>query len=56
MQNDYFGFILAAYATSALALGGLGLWVFLDARGRRAELASLEASGVRRRSAREGGA
>ncbi|BDA86662.1 hypothetical protein Sa4125_42040 [Aureimonas sp. SA4125] len=56
MQNDYFAFILAAYAVSALAVGGLGLWVFFDARGRRADLAALEASGVRRRSARDGGA
>ena len=53
MQNEYFAFILSAYAASALALGGLGLWVFLDARSRRAELTALEASGVRRRSARE---
>lgn len=52
MQNDYFGFIASAYGISALALIGLAAWVFLDARARRAEIAALEASGLRRRSSR----
>jgi heme exporter protein D len=52
MQNEYFGFIAAAYGISALALLGLAAWVILDARARRAEMAALEASGLRRRSAR----
>jgi heme exporter protein D len=56
MQNDYFGFILSAYGISALALLGLSAWVFLDARARRAEIKLLEASGLRRRSARGPGA
>ncbi|MCQ8782987.1 heme exporter protein CcmD [Mangrovibrevibacter kandeliae] len=49
-MHDYTGFIAAAYGISALALAGLGLWLFLDARARRAELKLLEARGVRRRS------
>lgn len=56
MQNDYFGFIAAAYGISALAILGLGLWILLDARARRAELRVLEASGIRRRSDRRASA
>ena len=52
MQNDYFAFIASAYGISALAIAGLLLWVFLDARARSAELEALEASGIRRRSDR----
>lgn len=52
MQSEYFAFVDAAYAISALALLVLGLWIFLDARGRRAELLRLEELGVRRRSDR----
>jgi heme exporter protein D len=52
MQYDYFGFILSAYGISALAILGLLVWVILDARARRAEIQALEASGLRRRSAR----
>lgn len=50
MQNDYFAFIAAAYGISGIAIGGLILWVVLDARARRAELRALQASGIRRRS------
>jgi heme exporter protein D len=49
---QYFGFIFASYAITALVLGALIAWVILDHRGRRAELAALEAQGVRRRSDR----
>ncbi|MEF2071527.1 heme exporter protein CcmD [Consotaella aegiceratis] len=52
MQNEYFAFITAAYAISALSLLGLGLWIALDARARRSELKALEARGIRRRSDR----
>lgn len=52
MQNDYVGFIVSAYGISAIAIVSLGLWIFLDARARRAELRALEASGFRRRSDR----
>ena len=47
---QYFGYIVASYAVTALVLAGLVVWVLIDRRGRLAELAELEASGVRRRS------
>ncbi|MGB3502967.1 MAG: heme exporter protein CcmD [Mesorhizobium sp.] len=43
-------FVTAAYAVSAVALGGLALWILLDQRARRREIATLEASGIKRRS------
>lgn len=43
-------YVFAAYAMSALVLGGLGVWIITDMRARRRELAELEARGVRRRS------
>lgn len=49
-------FILAAYGATALVLGGLVVWVMIDHRRRKAELAALEARGATRRSARAGGA
>ena len=52
MQNEYFAFIAAAYGLSAAALIGLAAWISLDARARRAELKTLEASGATRRSDR----
>lgn len=45
-------FVTAAYAVSALGLGGLALWILLDQRARRREIADLEAAGITRRSAR----
>jgi heme exporter protein D len=51
---DYAAFVGAAYGISAVALAGLIAWIVLDQRGRRREIAELEASGVRRRSARDG--
>lgn len=53
MQGDYAVFIASAYGLSFLALAGLGLWVFLDARAVQAELKALEARGLQRRSDRE---
>ncbi|RFC65319.1 heme exporter protein CcmD [Fulvimarina endophytica] len=50
MSGAYTGFILAAYGFSALAIGGLGLWTYLDARAQRRALADLDARGIRRRS------
>ncbi|MFD2238680.1 heme exporter protein CcmD [Aureimonas populi] len=58
-MGDYLVYVVSAYGFSGLALAGLGLWVFLDARAARARLASLEEMGVRRRSSarpREGAA
>ncbi|MER9442488.1 heme exporter protein CcmD [Mesorhizobium sp. M0340] len=45
-------YVAAAYAITAVVLGGLIGWILLDQRGRKRELAELEASGVRRRSDR----
>ena len=54
MQNEYYAFILAAYGISLVALLGLGLWVFFDARSQKLALKALEDRGVRRRSQRQG--
>jgi heme exporter protein D len=43
-------YVTAAYAITAVVLAGLVGWILLDQRGRKRELAELEASGVRRRS------
>lgn len=47
---SHFAFVAMAYGASAIALGGLVAWILLDQRARKAEMAELEASGVRRRS------
>ena len=47
-------YVSAAYGISAIALAALIGWIVLDQRGRIRELAELEASGLRRRSARSG--
>ncbi|WP_394888184.1 heme exporter protein CcmD [Mesorhizobium sp. AaZ16] len=47
-------YVAAAYTISALAIAGLVVWILLDHRARRRELAELEASGARRRSDRSG--
>lgn len=51
---DYAYFVGAAYGISAVALIGLIAWIMLDQRGRRREIAELEASGIHRRSAQDG--
>lgn len=43
-------FVTAAYAISAIGLGGLALWIVLDQRARQKEIAALEQSGIKRRS------
>ena len=43
-------FVTAAYLVSVLGLGGLALWILLDQRARRREIAELEAGGTKRRS------
>lgn len=45
-------YISASYAVAAIVTLCLIGWVWLDGRARQKELAELEASGVRRRSAR----
>ncbi len=44
-------FVTAAYLVSGVALAALALWILLDQRARRREIAALEQSGVTRRSA-----
>lgn len=48
---SHLAFVSIAYGATGLTLAALILWVLLDQRARRAELAELEAQGVRRRSA-----
>ncbi len=45
-------YISASYAVAAIVTLCLIFWVWLDGRARKRELAELEASGIRRRSAR----
>jgi heme exporter protein D len=46
------GFILAAYAATALVIGGLILRAVLDHRAQLKSLSDLESRGTRRRSSR----
>ncbi|MDI6028868.1 heme exporter protein CcmD [Corticibacterium sp. UT-5YL-CI-8] len=46
-------YVTAAYAVSAIAIAGLIGWILIDQRGRRREIAELQAAGLRRRSDRE---
>ena len=48
---SHLAFVLLSYGVTVLMVAALILWVLLDQRGRQAELAELEARGVRRRSA-----
>ncbi|MFN4272325.1 MAG: heme exporter protein CcmD [Aliihoeflea sp.] len=50
-HEDY---VAAAYGVTVLVLAGIALWLYIDHRSRRRELADLEARGVRRRSERSG--
>lgn len=43
-------YVTAAYAITAIVLAGLIGWILIDHRGRKRDLAELEAAGVRRRS------
>jgi heme exporter protein D len=45
------GFIIAAYASAFVVVGGLTAWVMLDYRAQLRSLADLEKRGVARRSA-----
>lgn len=49
-------YVTAAYAVSALGLGGLLAWILLDRRARSRDIARLEEAGVRRRSESKKGA
>jgi heme exporter protein D len=52
---DHPWFVATAYGISAIVIAGLILWILLDGRARRRDIAALEAGGARRRSARGGG-
>ncbi|PDT06252.1 heme exporter protein CcmD [Rhizobium chutanense] len=47
-------YVYASYGFAALVTVAVTLWTWNDGRARRRELASLEAAGIRRRSARAG--
>lgn len=46
------GFIWLAYASVAVTVAGLVMWLIADGHRQRADLDALERDGVRRRSAR----
>ena len=52
-MSAHTGFIVAAYAMTAVVLVALVLWVVLDGRVQRRRLADLEARGVKRRSSQK---
>lgn len=43
-------FVFLSYAAVVVVLGIVILWIILDGKARKAELARLEAAGVKRRS------
>ena len=43
-------FVFLSYAAAVLVLGVVIAWILLDGKARKAELARLEAAGVKRRS------
>lgn len=47
-SGKYAGFIFSAYGATFLILAAMVAWVWLTLRSRRAELAKLEADGLRR--------
>lgn len=49
-------YVLASYGIAAVTVAALVLWVWADGRARRRELRTLEAAGIRRRSAQAGDA
>ena len=52
-MTPHAGYILAAYAVTALVIGGLVLRAVLDHRAQTRALAELEARDIRRRSSGE---
>jgi heme exporter protein D len=48
---NHMGFIVAAYAVTAIVIGALIAWVMLDYRTQQRTLAELDKRGVSRRSA-----
>jgi heme exporter protein D len=52
MTQSYTFYVYGSYAFAGLVTVAITLWTWLDGRARRSEMAVLEASGIRRRSAR----
>jgi heme exporter protein D len=50
VETPHLGFIVAAYAGTALITAGLILWILLDHRAQRRALAGFEAEGAVRGS------
>ena len=50
--GDHASFIIPAYAISALVIIALIVWLRIQYASRKKELAALESSGVKRRSAK----
>jgi heme exporter protein D len=46
-------YVYSAYGFAAFVTIAVTLWIWADGRARQKELAALEASGIRRRSARK---
>lgn len=49
---DHAFYVDLSYGFAALIVAALICWTWLDGRGRKRELAELEAAGIRRRSAK----
>ena len=52
MLGNHAGFIVAAYGLAIVVIAVLFVWIVVDGRSQRRQLADLEARGVRRRSDR----
>jgi heme exporter protein D len=52
MTQSYAFYVYGSYLFAGLVTTAVTLWTWLDGRARRRELKALEASGIRRRSAR----
>jgi len=51
MLGNHAGFIVAAYGIAIVVIAVLFVWIVVDGRQQRRQMADLEARGVRRRSA-----
>jgi len=52
LLGNHPGFILASYGLTVAVVAILFVWIVVDGRAQRRQLAELEARGVRRRSGR----
>jgi heme exporter protein D len=49
-MSTHIAYVVASYGASALVLGTLALWLVLQRRATKRDLAALEAAGIKRRS------